>query len=160
MSTVRPPKIGTFHAMTSEHHRIDIFRFTLYWTLIFHIPPFILVGMHTFLNVMFLPTRRWAHWAEKGNDVDDADRGGEHTLGESPRRRGTRRALTAPRRWVERTSSTTQRAAHAAHVCPFEHIQCCGWYRYGICVCGLHAQKTLPFSTHSSKCAPPSTLIG
>ena len=65
--------------MTSEHHRIDIFRFTLYWTLIFHIPPYILVGIYAFLNVLFPPTRRQvADWAEKGNDADDAGRGGEH----------------------------------------------------------------------------------
>ncbi|KAI6124598.1 hypothetical protein EDD17DRAFT_1540139 [Pisolithus thermaeus] len=35
----------------------DIFRFTLYWTLIFHVPFYVLVGTYAFLNVLFPPAR-------------------------------------------------------------------------------------------------------
>lgn len=35
----------------------DIFRFTLYWTLIFHVPLYVLVGTYAFFNVLFPPAR-------------------------------------------------------------------------------------------------------
>ncbi|KAH7885694.1 hypothetical protein F5I97DRAFT_1137242 [Phlebopus sp. FC_14] len=35
----------------------DIFRFTLYWTLIFHIPFYILAGFYAFFNFLFPPAR-------------------------------------------------------------------------------------------------------
>ncbi|KAL4078874.1 hypothetical protein V8B97DRAFT_2021218 [Scleroderma yunnanense] len=41
-------------------HVDDVFRFTLYWTLIFHVPLYILIGTYAFLNVLFPPTRRRA----------------------------------------------------------------------------------------------------
>ncbi len=34
---------------------IDIYRFTLYWTLIFYTPAFILCGIFAFLNLTFTP---------------------------------------------------------------------------------------------------------
>ncbi|KAG2139992.1 hypothetical protein BD769DRAFT_1663171 [Suillus cothurnatus] len=36
----------------------DIFRFTLYWTLIFHIPFYAICGIYAFLNFAFPPSRR------------------------------------------------------------------------------------------------------
>lgn len=36
----------------------DIFRFTLYWTLIFHIPFYAICGTYAFLNFAFPPSRR------------------------------------------------------------------------------------------------------
>lgn len=35
----------------------EIFRFTLYWTLIFHLPLFILCGTYAFFNLSFPPSR-------------------------------------------------------------------------------------------------------
>ncbi|KAF8211079.1 hypothetical protein K438DRAFT_1916581 [Mycena galopus ATCC 62051] len=39
-------------------HPIDIFRFTLYWTLIFYTPIFLFCGLYAFFNLTFPPTRR------------------------------------------------------------------------------------------------------
>ncbi|OAX35796.1 hypothetical protein K503DRAFT_745404 [Rhizopogon vinicolor AM-OR11-026] len=39
-------------------HPNDIFRFTLYWTLIFHIPFYAICGIYAFLNFVFPPSRR------------------------------------------------------------------------------------------------------
>ncbi|KAF7309394.1 hypothetical protein MIND_00310200 [Mycena indigotica] len=36
----------------------DIFRFTLYWTLIFYIPTFLLCALYAFVNLTFPPTHR------------------------------------------------------------------------------------------------------
>ncbi|KAF7345467.1 hypothetical protein MVEN_01564800 [Mycena venus] len=36
----------------------DIFRFTLYWTLIFYTPIFLFCGLYAFFNLTFPPTRR------------------------------------------------------------------------------------------------------
>lgn len=38
----------------------DVFRFTLYWTLIFGIPLYFLCGIYAFLNLTFSPSRRQA----------------------------------------------------------------------------------------------------
>ena len=35
----------------------EIFRFTLYWTLIFHIPAFLLCALYAFFNLTFPPRR-------------------------------------------------------------------------------------------------------
>ncbi|KAJ7231715.1 hypothetical protein B0H12DRAFT_1029345 [Mycena haematopus] len=37
---------------------IDIFRFTLYWNLIFYTPIFLCCGLYAFFNLTFPPTRR------------------------------------------------------------------------------------------------------
>ncbi|KAJ7780115.1 hypothetical protein DFH07DRAFT_793851 [Mycena maculata] len=39
-------------------HPIDVFRFTLYWTLIFYTPIFLFCGLYAFLNLTFPPTQR------------------------------------------------------------------------------------------------------
>ncbi|KAF7317638.1 hypothetical protein MKEN_00851300 [Mycena kentingensis (nom. inval.)] len=39
-------------------HSGDIFRFTLYWTLVFYTPVFLLCGLYAFLNLTFPPTHR------------------------------------------------------------------------------------------------------
>jgi hypothetical protein len=36
----------------------DVFRFTLYWTLIFYTPIFLFCGLYAFFNLTFPPTRR------------------------------------------------------------------------------------------------------
>jgi len=36
----------------------EIFRFTLYWTLIFHLPLFFICGAYAFVNLTFPPSRR------------------------------------------------------------------------------------------------------
>jgi hypothetical protein len=42
----------------SSWNSTDIFRFTLYWTLIFHIPFYAICGIYAFLNFAFPPSRR------------------------------------------------------------------------------------------------------
>ncbi|KAF8903465.1 hypothetical protein CPB84DRAFT_1677951 [Gymnopilus junonius] len=37
-------------------HAHDIFRFTLYWTLIFYTPPFLICGLYAFWNYAFPPS--------------------------------------------------------------------------------------------------------
>ncbi|KIM88247.1 hypothetical protein PILCRDRAFT_251586 [Piloderma croceum F 1598] len=49
----QPVQIGGHYLYKPE----DIFRFTLYWTLIFHIPLFFLCGIYAFLNLTFPPSR-------------------------------------------------------------------------------------------------------
>ncbi|KII87172.1 hypothetical protein PLICRDRAFT_42820 [Plicaturopsis crispa FD-325 SS-3] len=39
------------------YHANDIFRFTLYWTLAFYTPAFILCGIYAFFNLAFPPAR-------------------------------------------------------------------------------------------------------
>src|SRR6266540_660377 len=36
----------------------DIFRFTLYWTLMFYLPPFLICGFYAFWNYAFPPSKR------------------------------------------------------------------------------------------------------
>ncbi|KAJ6568406.1 hypothetical protein DFH09DRAFT_1363111 [Mycena vulgaris] len=38
-------------------HPIDVFRFTLYWNLIFYTPIFLFCGLYAFFNLTFPPTR-------------------------------------------------------------------------------------------------------
>ncbi|TCD65040.1 hypothetical protein EIP91_003319 [Steccherinum ochraceum] len=40
------------------HHVRDMYRFTLYWTLIFYVPAFAVCGAYTFFNLAFPPSRR------------------------------------------------------------------------------------------------------
>ena len=42
----------------STHKKKDIFRFTLYWTLIFHTPIFFFCGLYAFWNYVFPPSPR------------------------------------------------------------------------------------------------------
>ncbi|KAJ6465168.1 hypothetical protein C8R47DRAFT_1224448 [Mycena vitilis] len=49
-----PVQVGG-HYLT---HPSDIFRFTLYWTLIFYTPVFLCCGLYAFLNLTFPPTQR------------------------------------------------------------------------------------------------------
>lgn len=42
----------------SSWNSTDIFRFTLYWTLIFHLPFYAICGIYAFLNFAFPPSRR------------------------------------------------------------------------------------------------------
>ncbi|KAJ7609023.1 hypothetical protein FB45DRAFT_805772 [Roridomyces roridus] len=39
-------------------HPVDVFRFTLYWTLIFYTPIFLFCGVYAFLNLTFPPNPR------------------------------------------------------------------------------------------------------
>ncbi|EPT03084.1 hypothetical protein FOMPIDRAFT_47671 [Fomitopsis schrenkii] len=39
------------------HNHNDVFRFTLYWTLVFYTPAFILAASYAFLNLTFPPAR-------------------------------------------------------------------------------------------------------
>ncbi|THH27202.1 hypothetical protein EUX98_g6984 [Antrodiella citrinella] len=39
------------------HHVADMYRFTLYWTLVFYVPAFAICGIYAFLNLSFPPTR-------------------------------------------------------------------------------------------------------
>ena len=52
----------TYHApfylpVTRPEQSLDIFRFTLYWTLVFYTPAYILCASYAFLNLTFPPTR-------------------------------------------------------------------------------------------------------
>ncbi|KAF7371119.1 hypothetical protein MSAN_00747000 [Mycena sanguinolenta] len=51
-------------------HPIDIFRFTLYWNLIFYTPIFLCCGLYAFFNLTFPPTRRPS--ASRRETSDDA----------------------------------------------------------------------------------------
>ncbi|KAJ7230396.1 hypothetical protein GGX14DRAFT_583054 [Mycena pura] len=51
-------------------HPVDIFRFTLYWTLVFYTPIFLFCGFYAFLNLTFPPTRRRAiPWRQASNET-------------------------------------------------------------------------------------------
>ncbi|KAI0077745.1 hypothetical protein K474DRAFT_1048579 [Panus rudis PR-1116 ss-1] len=39
------------------YHPGDIYRFTLYWTIVFYTPAFVLGGLYAFLNLTFPPSR-------------------------------------------------------------------------------------------------------
>ncbi|KAJ6621472.1 hypothetical protein B0H10DRAFT_988026 [Mycena sp. CBHHK59/15] len=49
-------------------HPIDVFRFTLYWTLIFYTPIFLFCGLYAFLNLTFPPSRRTKLARRDGSD--------------------------------------------------------------------------------------------
>ncbi|KAI6101251.1 hypothetical protein F5141DRAFT_1137782 [Pisolithus sp. B1] len=49
--------VGLTSLQSIDPDTLDIFRFTLYWTLIFHVPFYVLVGTYAFLNVLFPPAR-------------------------------------------------------------------------------------------------------
>jgi hypothetical protein len=66
-----PVQLGAFYLYRAngERHPVlrsrfnhlpvpDIFRFTLYWTLIFYTPLFLVCGTYAFLNLSFSPTSR------------------------------------------------------------------------------------------------------
>lgn len=44
--------------MVQSYTASDVFRFTLYWTLIFYTPIFLVCGLYAFFNLTFPPTRR------------------------------------------------------------------------------------------------------
>jgi len=71
---------------STHYSRTEIFRFTLYWTLIFHIPLFFLCGIYAFLNLTFPPSRR----AVKSHSVSSASPESPPTPQPGPR-------LTPPR---------------------------------------------------------------
>ncbi|EIN03891.1 hypothetical protein PUNSTDRAFT_93648 [Punctularia strigosozonata HHB-11173 SS5] len=51
----RPPELPNGHYL---HDPNDVFRFTLYWSFVFYLPPFIFCGLYAALNLAFPPTRQ------------------------------------------------------------------------------------------------------
>jgi len=56
----------------------DIFHFTLYWTLVFHIPSYLICGVYAFLNFAFPPTPVDKHSFPLANDHSDVSQPGDH----------------------------------------------------------------------------------
>ncbi|KAJ7036575.1 hypothetical protein C8F04DRAFT_1257803 [Mycena alexandri] len=52
-------------------HPLDIFRFTLYWNLVFYIPIFLFCGLYAFFNLTFPPTPR-TRLSKREQPSDDA----------------------------------------------------------------------------------------
>ncbi|KAJ7164693.1 hypothetical protein C8R43DRAFT_918526 [Mycena crocata] len=50
-------------------HPVDVFRFTLYWTLIWYTPIFLFCGLYAFFNLTFPPSRHSKLPRRKGSDA-------------------------------------------------------------------------------------------
>ena len=57
ISTITMVRTDDLSALTNSSRIADIFRFTLYWTLVFYTPAFILAASYAFLNLTFPPAR-------------------------------------------------------------------------------------------------------
>ncbi|KAJ7302996.1 hypothetical protein DFH08DRAFT_794155 [Mycena albidolilacea] len=74
----------------------DIFRFTLYWTLIFYTPIFLCCGLYAFINLTFPPSRPSHANAPKRAEASEADDASSYPLTPLLLRPYSPRDTTAP----------------------------------------------------------------